>query len=230
MTNTLTFNDKLTNLFKNYVLVAGIFVIYFLAIGILNVAFPEWSLDSFKETRLQDMMRDNPWRFFFLAVVVAPFFEESLYRSLVQPKPWELVLFFSCVILFFAGRLVPDDVVWYLKSIISLLSLFLIYKVLLELISKNFLKMACARLTKFKLPIIVFTSVAFGFAHVSNYTEEFILTWPIFIAIIPRIILGFMFCKIKLENNGLPWAMGLHGINNGIVFIISSLTLNTGAV
>ena len=222
----MTFNQKLKNLAFNYSLVVGIFFVYFFVVGILTLLFPEIGLQNLEETKLQDMLKDNPLKFFFLAVVFAPIIEEGLYRTLVKPKPYELCLLLSVLLVSFGFRFVPDDVVWWLKFLIGFLTLFIVFKVLEELIPQAILQKTCDVLGRYTIPIIIVSSILFGFAHVSNYVDEFVVTWPIFVAIVPRIILGFMFCKVKIENDGIGWAMGLHAINNGIVFLIGYLTMD----
>lgn len=221
----MTFNQKIKNLVFNYSIVVGIFFVYFIIVGIVTVAFPELGLDTLKESKIQDMLKNSPVKFFFLAVVFAPLIEESLYRSLVKPKPWEICLLLSCLLVSFGFRFIPEDVTWWIKSSVGLLTLVIVFKLFEEIIPQKLLQNICEFLGRHYIPIIIISSIVFGFAHVSNYVDEFVVTWPIFIAIVPRIILGFMFCKVKIENDGIGWAMGLHAINNGIVFIIGYLAL-----
>ena len=104
-----------------------------------------------------------------------------------------------------------------------MLSLVIIYKLFRELLPVQLTQQVCNILTRFKIPIVIISSIIFGFAHVYNYVDSFIITLPLFIAIVPRIILGLLFAKVKIENNGLLWAMYLHAINNGVIFIIAYL-------
>ena len=219
----LTAHQKTQNLFKNYGIAVLCFLAYFTLVGILTVVFPELQLDAIKDTRLDAMIKENPLKFFILAVILAPLLEEGVYRTLIAPKPWEIAFFLACLTLLFAGRFFPEDVLWWLKCIISVLSLVIIYKLFRELLPVQLTQKVCNILTRFKIPIVIISSIIFGFAHVYNYVDSFIITLPLFIAIVPRIILGLLFAKVKIENNGLPWAMYLHAINNGVIFIIAYL-------
>jgi len=56
--------------------------------------------------------------------------------------------------------------------------------------------------------------------HIFNYVEGFELNFVLMLLIFPRIIAGYFFGKIKVENKGLIWPIAMHAMNNGLVFIV----------
>ncbi|UJH91251.1 hypothetical protein LZ575_00075 [Antarcticibacterium sp. 1MA-6-2] len=55
--------------------------------------------------------------------------------------------------------------------------------------------------------------------HIFNYVDAFEINVVLVLLIIPRIIAGFFFGKVKIENEGLIWAILMHVMNNGVVTI-----------
>ncbi|MDX1545211.1 MAG: CPBP family glutamic-type intramembrane protease, partial [Christiangramia sp.] len=86
-------------------------------------------------------------------------------------------------------------------------------------IPKNYYKRICSWLNKYYLPIWILGSIIFGFVHIFNYVETFQIDLVLFMMIFPRIIAGFFFGKIKLENKAMIWPILMHGMNNSLVLI-----------
>ena len=222
-------SQKSINLALAYLLVVATFIVYFVGVAFLSLAFPDLGINQLSESRLQSMIEENPLKFFFLAVIFAPVIEEGLWRTLIKPKSWELSLFVSSWIVFIGLSFIPQDVYWWLTYAIAGLTLYLLHKIFSELlVDKNTAKIR-ALLSKYYIATILISSIIFGFMHVGNYVDTFTVTIPIFIAIIPRIILGIYFSAIKIVNGHIFWAISLHAINNAAVFLITYVTLNNEA-
>lgn len=86
---------KIKNLFRNFGLMIACYILFFFLMGMLNAYFPELDLKQYQQSDLLETLTENPLKFFFLAVILAPVVEESLFRSLLKPSEQNLKLFFS---------------------------------------------------------------------------------------------------------------------------------------
>ena len=66
----------------------------------------------------------------------------------------------------------------------------------------------------------ILTAFIFGMVHISNYVDGFQIDLLLFLMIIPRIIAGFFFGKIKIENKSMAWPIAMHAMNNATVLIL----------
>ncbi|WP_300441765.1 CPBP family glutamic-type intramembrane protease [Christiangramia sp.] len=98
--------------------------------------------------------------------------------------------------------------------------IYLVYYALGELIPHIYYRHLCYWLHKYYLLTWILGSVIFGLVHIFNYVDSFQLNLILFIMIFPRIIAGFFFGKIKLENKGMIWPILMHSMNNSLVILI----------
>ncbi|CAM4114142.1 CPBP family intramembrane glutamic endopeptidase [Gillisia hiemivivida] len=203
----------------------GSYFVFFAFLGILQAVFPNLDFIKYQQSDLNALMSENPWKFVLLAVVIAPVLEEGMFRSLIKPSPNEFIFFLCSWILVGAAILIPVDVHWTLKFGFLLLFITLIYFFLKELIPRAFQYKACSFLNRNYISIWMITSVIFGLVHISNYVDGFRLDFLLFLMIVPRIIAGFYFGKVKVENKSMIWPIAMHAMNNAtvVVFLIPKM-------
>ncbi len=197
----------------------GSYFVFFAVLGILQVIFPNLDFLKYQQTELNALLSAEPWKFILLAVIIAPVLEEGMFRTLIKPSPNEFIFFLCSWILVGAAILVPVDVHWALKFGFLLLFIILIYFFLKELIPRALQYKACSFLNRNYVVIWMITAVIFGLVHISNYVDGFQIDILLFLMIVPRIIAGFYFGKIKIENKSMVWPIAMHAMNNATVLI-----------
>ncbi len=210
---------KIKNLFRNFGLMIACYFLFFFVTSLLQAYFPGFDLQQYEQSDLLETLGENPLKFFFLAVILAPIIEESLFRSLLKPSENTLKLFI-CSILYIVGLLlIPDSAHWTLKYLLLFLTLGFLYYALGELIPENAMKKINYWIYRRYLIIWIVSAILFGFVHIFNYVESFQIDLVLFVMIFPRIIAGFFFGKVKLENREMVWPIALHSMNNLMVFL-----------
>ncbi len=198
----------------------GCYVLFFIALGLLSILIPGLDLDSYQQTDLNRLLEESPLKLVLLAVVLAPLIEEGMFRTLIKPSRKELI-FFLCIWLFvIALALIPEEVNWMIKYGFLVLFFILSFIFLREFIPLSWQKAICKFISRYYKVVWIITSVVFGMVHIFNYVEGFELNFVLMLLIFPRIIAGYFFGKIKVENKGLIWPILMHAMNNGSVFII----------
>ena len=198
---------------------------FFATLAILQIVFPSLDILKYQQTDLEALMSQNPWKFILLAVVIAPILEEGMFRTLIKPSPNEFIFFICSWILVIAATFIPLDVHWAIKFGFLLLFISLIYYFLKELIPVALQYKACSFLNRNYIFIWMITAIIFGLVHISNYVDGFQLDFLLFLMIVPRIIAGFYFGKIKIENRSMVWPIAMHALNNAtvVMFILPKL-------
>lgn len=195
------------------------YFLFFIVLRLITLYFPGLDFERYEQLELFETLKESPLKFAFLAMVAAPIIEESLFRSLLKPTATSLKLF-VCAVLYIAGMsLIPEEGHWILRYTLLFTSLFLCYYALGELIPEKIYRNTCYRLSRYYLLIWIGGAVIFGFVHIFNYVESFQLDLVLFMMIFPRVIAGFFFGKIKLENKGMIWPVLMHSMNNSMVLI-----------
>ena len=167
-------------------------------------------------------MTNNPLVFFILAVIIAPIIEECLFRSLIKPSQNEILVFICSWILFISLPFIPAKANLILKYSLLLLSVFIIFLFLKSIIPEKKMKKMQYYLHKYYRLIWMLSALIFGYVHVWNYVSGFEFNFILFILIFPRIIAGYFFGRLKVQNQQLYWPILLHAMNNGIVVLLSS--------
>jgi len=219
------FTFKIQNLLRNYIWMIGCYFAFFVILGILKAIFPEFEFERYQQSELTLLLEESPWKFALMAIVFAPLIEEGMFRTLIKPSQNEL-LFFLCSWIFVGViSFIPADVFWIVKYGFLILFMILTFLFLREFIPQKWqikLRFFLGRHYRF---IWIVTSVIFGIVHIFNYVEGFQLDFLLVLLIIPRIIAGFFFGKIKIENKGMIWPIVMHSMNNSIIlfFLIPNL-------
>ena len=216
------FLSKLKKLITFFFRLYGLYILFFICVGLLSNILPELDLKKYSQDALFEMIKNNKLKAFFAMVVLAPVIEEFMFRTLLRPSKNDLILFFSAWSLFLMGLIIPIHLEWYYKYCISLLILLLLFIVYYKTIPTIIFKKIRTYLTQQQIWVLQITAVVFGFLHIFNYVDSFMIDNVLFLMIVPRIIAGHLFGRIKIENKHIIWPILLHAMNNGVVFLIIS--------
>lgn len=197
----------------------GAYFVFFFLLGILQLILPDFNFLKYQQTELNALMSDNPWKFAIMAVIIAPLLEEGMFRTLIKPSPNHLIFFLCSWVLAVVAFFIPIDVHWGLKFSFLLLFITLVFFFLKEMIPISFQYKACSFLNRNYIAIWMLTAFIFGLVHIFNYVDIFRIDFLLFLMIVPRIIAGFYFGKIKIENKSMVWPIAMHAMNNGIVLL-----------
>ncbi len=198
----------------------GVYFVFFTLLGILQFIFPDLDLLKYQQSDLNLLISEDPLKFALLAVIVAPILEEGMFRTLIKPTPKEFIYFLCSWILVGTAVFIPFDVHWALKFGFLVMFITLIYLFLKELIPLQFQYKACRILNKNYILLWIVTAIIFGLVHIFNYVDGFELNLLLFLMIVPRIIAGYYFGKIKIENKSMVWPIAMHAMNNATVLLL----------
>ncbi|MBZ9630499.1 CPBP family intramembrane metalloprotease [Salegentibacter sp. LM13S] len=203
----------------------GTYFLFFFMLGFLNTFIPELDLEKYQQTELFDLMNESPLAFVIMAVIIAPLLEESMFRTLIRPSFTEIYIFICAVLAFVGLGFIPQEAHSLLKYSLVILSAIIIFVFLQSLKPSRFLRIFRIILYRNYRLIWLLTAALFGLVHIWNYVEGWQLDLILFILIFPRIIAGYFFGKIKIENGNLIWPIAMHAMNNGIVvfFVLPKL-------
>lgn len=219
----MTSSQKTRLLFITYARLWGLYILFFLAMGILSIWLPELKDNDYEQTAIKELLQNNPLKLFVLACIFAPIVEEMMFRTLIVPSHADIILFISSWPVFIGLRFLPKDVHWIVLLAFGAIVLFTLYYILKQLIPPERTQRIQTFLHKHTLVVLVCASLIFGLVHINNYVDTFTLNLALFMLIIPRILSGYMMGWIKIKNQGLIWAMGLHFLNNAFVVAIGIL-------
>lgn len=198
----------------------GCYLLFFMLMGFAHAIFPGFDMDRYQQDGINQMLEKNPVQFIILAVIIAPIIEEGMFRSIIKPSSNELLFFICSWLYVIALFFIPADVSWLIKSSFLLLFFILFFIFLKELIPERFQHKICKVLGKYYRAIWVLTAISFGLIHIFNYVDSFEINLLLFLLVVPRIIAGVFFGKIKIENKGLIWPITMHAMNNGAVILL----------
>lgn len=220
----MTTSQKTKRLFGYYLKLWGMYIIFFIAAGILTAIYPEWAPEKYEQEFLNQLANESPLQFFILAVIFAPIFEEMMFRTLIKPRHTDIILLLCSWPIFYINRFLPVDVHWSIKIGFIGICLVLLFYVVKQLIPEERTKKIRTFLSKHYITALIVSSLLFGLVHINNYVDDFIINAALILLIVPRIIAGFMMGWVKIKNHGLVWSMSLHAMNNGFVVGIMLLT------
>lgn len=213
-------SEKTLNLIRNFGYLLGCYFIFFLALGLVNNLFPEFSMDRYQQSDLNRMLQENPVQLILLAVVFAPIIEEGMFRTLIKPSPRELIFFLCSWLLLLELAFFPDYVHWGLKYLFLFLLFIISFLFLKEIIPYKWQMLLCIFLREYYKFVWGLTAIVFGLVHIFNYVDAFEINLVLFLLIVPRIIAGYFFGKIKIENRSIFWPVAMHAMNNSAVLLI----------
>ena len=195
----------------------GTYFLFFFLLGFLNTFLPELDLEKYQQTELFNLMDESPLAFILMAVIIAPLLEESMFRTLIKPSFTEIYIFICAVLAFVGLGFIPQEAHSLLKYGLVILSAIIIFLFLQSLKPSRFLRIFRIILYRNYRLIWLLTAALFGLVHIWNYVEGWQFDLILFLLIFPRIIAGYFFGKIKVENGSLLWPITMHAMNNGIV-------------
>lgn len=212
---------KLRNLLHNYGLMLGCYFLFFFILSLLSSVYPQIDFEKYRQTELFRLMNEDPLKFGLMAVVIAPVIEESIFRSLVKPSENDILVFLCALLLLTAVYYIPIEAYWLLKDALLLLSVTIIFIFLKAIIPQPLLAQVSRVFSRRYLLIWLVSAVIFGLVHIGNYVEGWEFNLMLFLLIFPRIIAGFFFGKVKIENGSLFWPILLHAMNNGLIVLFT---------
>ncbi|SKB37957.1 CAAX protease self-immunity [Salegentibacter holothuriorum] len=195
----------------------GTYFLFFFLLGFLNTFLPSLDLEKYQQTELFNLMDESPLAFILMAVIIAPILEESMFRTLIKPSFTEIYIFICAVLAFIGLGFIPQEAHSLLKYGLVILSAIIIFLFLQSLTPSRFLRVFRIILYRNYRLIWLLTAALFGLVHIWNYVEGWQFDLILFLLIFPRIIAGYFFGKIKVENGNLIWPIAMHAMNNGIV-------------
>ncbi|SHF88577.1 CAAX protease self-immunity [Salegentibacter echinorum] len=195
----------------------GAYFLFFFLTGILNSFLPNLDLSKYQQTELFNLMDESPFTFIFMAVVIAPVLEESMFRTLIKPSFTEIYIFICAILAFISLGFIPLEAHALLKFGIIILSGVIIFLFLQSLKPSTWFRKFRIFLHRNYRMVWWLSAIIFGVVHIWNYVEGWQFDLILFLLIFPRIIAGYFFGKIKLENHSLLWPIAMHAMNNGIV-------------
>lgn len=219
----MTSSQKTVLLFKTFFKMWGLYILFFITVGILSIWIPELKADTYEDTTLRELLQSNPFKLFVLACIFAPIVEEMMFRTLVKPKHTDIILFMSAWPVFIGLRFLPSGIHWGVILAFGAVLLFTLFYILKHLITENHTQRLRNFLHKYLTIVLIIVSVIFGLVHINNYVDTFVIDLALLVLIVPRIISGFLMGWIKIKNQGLIWSMGLHFMNNAFVVGIGIL-------
>lgn len=197
----------------------GCYMLFFMFLGLVHLTFPNFDLERYQQSDINRMLKDSPVQFFLLAVILAPIIEEGMFRSIIRPTRGELIFFLSSWLVVGAVFIIPANVNWLLRIAFLLLFFLFCFIFLQELIPGKWQRKLCRILKDYYRIIWLVTALIFGLVHIYNYVPVFEINLALFLVIFPRIIAGYFFGKVKIENGGLLWPITMHAMNNAAVIL-----------
>lgn len=220
----MTSSQKTLLLFKTFFKMWGLYILFFITIGILSTWVPELKAGGYEDTTLKKLVQENPFRLFMLACIVAPIVEEMMFRTLIKPSHNHLILFMCSWPVFIGLRFFPRDIHWGVVLAFSAVLLFALFYIVKHLITETTTQRLRTFLHRHVTPVLIIVSLIFGLVHINNYVDNFVINLALITLIVPRIISGFLMGWIKIKNEGLIWSIALHFMNNAFVVAIILLT------
>lgn len=210
-------------LLKAYFWIWVSYIAFFVLLGYLKQLFPEIPIEKYQQSELQDLIANSPLKLIILAAVMAPIFEELMFRSLIKPTHPEILLFLSAIVSFVFGIFAAPFGNWILRSILMFVILSASYYLLQEVISENKTQKIREFLSKYVWAVLISTSIIFGVVHINNYVDSFTMNLALFLLVVPRIIIGFIAGRLKWQSGAMLWPILLHFLNNAFVIVIALL-------
>ncbi|TRX72449.1 type II CAAX prenyl endopeptidase Rce1 family protein [Carboxylicivirga sp. M1479] len=152
---------------------------------------------------------EDPLKFMFGAVFIAPIVEELIFRWPLVPTRLNISIalsfFLTYGIKYTLGSAYGYEL--YLQSIPICILIYLVAPFI-----------CIAKQLPFKC-LMHFLVIAFGFLHISNFTEVYWWMYLIFpVLTVPQIVLGYV-CSFARMKYGVVYSIILHAFNNLVVCI-----------
>ncbi|MFI8378091.1 type II CAAX prenyl endopeptidase Rce1 family protein [Leeuwenhoekiella sp. NPDC079379] len=204
-----TFFKSLHILFSCYLVLA------LLKIAIAKI-FSGNTASNYVQSNLREILVSEPLSASLKILIIAPIFEELMFRTLIKPTHTELILFFVSWPAFMALFIIPAEVHFIFKYAVLAIFISCFTYIGAQLLDPYKARHLRAWLYKHYKWIWILSSIVFGLIHINNYVDAFIINLPLLLHITPRILSGFIFGYVKIKNKHLGWSMALHSINNAI--------------
>jgi membrane protease YdiL (CAAX protease family) len=198
-------------LLKLFAVDVSFFIVYVIITALL-IKYHAIELPRFKP---EGFDTGRGWDTIFRIVLIAPLFEESLFRLNLKSNSLKLsigtsVLFHEVLLILF-NRKVSDN---YLLSLGSLILIFLAFYFFLRKHNS-----AIENAVKRNIPWIFYTSaILFGLIHLDNYDLTNVNPLVALFYILPHTVAGFLFGYARMRL-GFWYGYAFHGLSNAITFL-----------
>lgn len=214
--------QKIQELITSYFRLFGLYILFFICVLVLQSIFPYLDLQKYSQDELLEVLQEDKLKAFLAIVVVAPCVEELMFRTLLKPSYKDIALFLSSWTFFLINIFITLEIAWYYSYVTFIIIMIVLFYSYLKIIPISYFDKFINYLDRNQVITLQLTSLFFGFLHIFNYVDSLTINSILFLLIVPRIIAGHMFGKIKIVNNHMIWPILLHAINNGVVFLIIS--------
>jgi uncharacterized protein len=201
---------KKTFLLKSFLFIYASKFIFFLAIFILrkmdiisikNVGLTEWANDT------------NTYVFIFQVLIIAPVFEEILFRGILTGNKYlvsasiSAFVFFSIKIFYYKNFYDMDDKFFY-----AITTALLNFMVLITFFRYSNIGSTLSKLYSSKIYmrfLIIISALFFAYWHSANFDSKNLFNLSLILAVLPHFISGIVFSGVCL-NYGIFYSMLLH--------------------
>jgi len=196
--DVITLKDTLGHVLRLYGLKCSISIFFILTTSILDIPNGEARID----------ISDIPMIFLFASlVIIAPLFEEAIFRLPLRPLALNITI--SCSVLIYRLSL------WSQQNFIRNSLVLLVVNILIA--------SECPDTQVFKRfysrhPRLIFygLTLLFGAIHINNYTPESWYLLPLLV--FPQTISGLFLGFVRMRY-GFWWAVFMHALHNSLIFI-----------
>ena len=214
-----TFVTRLKTFFSSYFSLIGLYILFGFILILINEFLYEIDFQNYNENGTKELLAKSKLRAFLSIVIIGPIVEEFMFRTLIRPSQNDILLFIIAWLIGCISITITINLVWYYLILTFLTIFVLLFYLLKKLIRPSFLDKIINWLNRNTIMMLQITSVVFGLLHIFNYVDSFTIDNILFLMIVPRIIAGHMFGILKLKNKNILWPIGLHAMNNGVVFL-----------
>jgi len=123
----MTSSQKTLLLFKTFFKMWGLYILFFIILGVLSVWIPELKPGRYEDTALKELVQKSPLKLFILACIFAPIVEEMMFRTLIKPSHNHLILFICSWPVFIGLRFLPKTIYWGVIIVFAVVLLFTLF-------------------------------------------------------------------------------------------------------
>ena len=193
------------------------FMIFVCEMIIASVLFTLIGLDE-NQHKLTELFANMPyWKIFLLAVIIAPFFEEFIFRFHLRYPIFSLIFF---VFAFIMGGIWTfiNGYTW-AAILIATVAITLTIGILM---ANSHLEKKPAEIYKRHFNIFLYLSaIIFALVHIGNFEEGFPL-YTIPILVLPQFIIGVYLAYVRVRTN-IWMSIYVHALNNSIPMLLLML-------
>lgn len=217
-----SFSNYLENYFISFIIyIVSVLILSIFLSNLNDILINYYSVNLLQIRKININKLDSSLNIIFVFCVVAPIFEEIMFRKWLTFKKQDILISFFLLVFFLSSKISNISVYSFyinIHFIINILISFFITSVLYFLIKNyDFDNIP----PKKKLIFYSISSIAFGMIHIVNFIPfNTIIFWAYPFFILPQIISGFILGYLRIKD-GIIWSVLLHISINSIAFLFS---------